>query len=989
VDSDGDGFVELVVPVNSDADIVGESFTLTQISLVSPVYRGEVRLSSTKGLTSDADGVIFIQENGEGSNPVAVSAHYTDQDINVAAPAAYGACPPAGTNPFCVPCPDNPLSDTMLTQFAGSDVLFVTARVTDEGANADGDGIADPGETVRLDISVVNSVLDSVWEKPDLEDVSLTLISESRNVGPDKPIACILDGSSHYGLLESGIARFNDPADPFRFVVGNVERSSPGQVLQAEFTLGIQGRYVDGLGVERSVTSFRTPQRFAIGLDLDIVGTATPLAADFACVGGSHPGRACAGPENCPGTKGDGSPATCDPLPARFQAGGDGLMAGQVGYFEGFEGAVNMGGRESGLTVGPWPDLIEGTGFMHSPALNAAGGYLDGGLVGNNLDFQAGPLTPGASPGNAMDDPEGSSGVDGVRCQYNDPRGPKKHPRWENFCRPWAGSAWHANDNKAFTGGKSLYGGLSGQEERGMENWDTNHIGALFAAFTPPLNIGVAGNATLSIHHIVQMTDYRCFSLPAPEAAGRAFLEWAEVDPVSGSPVGAWNKLNGFQNNYGNTGMKPRFANCMFDGYDDFYDATAVLGGTPGFDVNATSPVGVQYNADGIGSEDDYFDPNDPERLLGPSSSCFPQYVYSSLGHYVWTNVELVGDAFTEGELGETGSGTWVNSLFNLDAAAGRSIRIRFVLTDLDFGWFNGYAWADIFSGPLGNCVRGWRLDDVAVSGLVDQPLTLVPDPRVPPSGDCPVDPDPGTPLNEAACGVVTADAGADVVTPVSGSVVTLDASASFADQCVDGYLEYRWRLGGATFGEYSTDPLLIDAPVITTVYTVDVRCSTDPECLGSDSVSVVPADELEVSGSPGELGSVEPGSGAASAATTRWLEPPVGGPHTVNVLGVNLVHNGVALRDVAGRTASAATLSAAVRDSLCNLGTATNLGDRLVELTDTTLELESNEIVGYLAVTTNAQGIVGTLGRGEQIGAPPAFARGRRTPGSLPACVP
>ena len=29
------------------------------------------------------------------------------------------------------------------------------------------------------------------------------------------------------------------------------------------------------------------------------------------------------------------------------------------------------------------------------------------------------------------------------------------------------------------------------------------------------------------------------------------------------------------------------------------------------------------------------------------------------------------------------------------------------------------------------------------------------------------------------------------------------------------------------------------------------------------------------------------------------------------------------------------------------------------------------------------------TLGRGEQIGAPPAFARGRRTPGSLPPCVP
>ena len=77
------------------------------------------------------------------------------------------------------------------------------------------------------------------------------------------------------------------------------------------------------------------------------------------------------------------------------------------------------------------------------------------------------------------------------------------------------------------------------------------------------------------------------------------------------------------------------------------------------------------------------------------------------------------------------------------------------------------------------------------------------------------------------------------------------------------------------------------------------------------------------------------------------------------------------------------------MRDNLCNLGTATNTGGRLVELTETTLTLEQGEVVGYLAVTTNALGIVGTLGRGEQIGPPPAFARGRRTPGSLPACVP
>ena len=198
------GFGQLTVPVNSDSDITGEVFTLTQVQLASPVYKGLVKLSSTKGLTSATDGVIFIQENGDGTNPTSVNAQYVDEDINVA-----GAGLP-------VPCPDNPLIDSMLTQFVGSDVLFVTAKVTDEGPNAEPDNIADPSETIKLDISVVNSVLDAQREKPDLEDVSITLVTAVASVGPDKPVACILDGSSFYGTLTSGIARFNDPADPFR-----------------------------------------------------------------------------------------------------------------------------------------------------------------------------------------------------------------------------------------------------------------------------------------------------------------------------------------------------------------------------------------------------------------------------------------------------------------------------------------------------------------------------------------------------------------------------------------------------------------------------------------------------------------------------------------------------------------------------------------------------------------------------------------------------
>ena len=60
-DTDGDGFAELRVPVNSEVDVTGELLLLEQIELTSPVYRGTIAVSSTKGLTSPADGTLFIQ----------------------------------------------------------------------------------------------------------------------------------------------------------------------------------------------------------------------------------------------------------------------------------------------------------------------------------------------------------------------------------------------------------------------------------------------------------------------------------------------------------------------------------------------------------------------------------------------------------------------------------------------------------------------------------------------------------------------------------------------------------------------------------------------------------------------------------------------------------------------------------------------------------------------------------------------------------------
>jgi hypothetical protein len=884
----------------------------------------------------------------------------------------------------------------MLTQFVGSDVLFVTAKVTDEGPNIDppsGDSIADPSETVKLDISVVNSVLDVQREKPDLEDVTITLVANVANVGPDKPIACILDGSSFYGTLESGIARFNDPADPFRFVVGDVTRTSPSEVLQAAFSLGISGRYTDSLGVERFVTSFATPQRFVLNLDLDILNTALPLIGTAACEGGNEAGLACP-PTVCTGFKDPPAntiPATCEPLPAYLQPGGTGFVAGEVGYFEGFEGSTHMGGRN--FTTGPFPVLIPGTSVVHSPALNSSGGYLDG----NALDFMPGPLSPSASPGNAPDDPQGSSGTDGIRCQYNDPRGPSKHPRSEAQARPWDGSEWHANDTKAFSGSLSLYGGHDGAFDLGADNsYDSNAMNTMCAAFTNQVNIGVAGNATMSIYHIIQMADDRTFNVPAGNAVGRGIIEWAEVD-VTGVPISGWNKLNGFQNNYGNTGVLQFFVNTIFDSYDEFYDAENALGATPGWNPTAKNQVGVQYNADDIGSEDDYFDPNDPQRLYGPSGSCFPQFTYASLGDWTSTNVKNSGKAFTDGELGSVGTGVWVNSLFNLDAAGGKTIRVRFVLEDLDF--IVGLPWTAAFGNRLGNAFRGWRIDDIAMSGLVDTPLQLGVDARTPGVPACPVDPDPLTPENEAACDTMTADAGVDVISDVSGGAVVLDGSASFANQCVDGFLEFRWRIGGQIVQDYSTEATLFDGPVLTTLYTMDVRCSTDPACAASDSVLVVPEDQGEISGVPGELGWITDNGPVpvVQSTTMTWTEPVVAGPYSqIRGYGVQVAHTGSGglydLRALAGgRTATPGAMSTALLGGLCDFGAATpGPGAREHQVTDSIVDLPNpGEVFGYLASGTNAAGVIGSLGRGEQVGPPVGFSRGRVKPLTVGACPP
>ncbi|MFQ5669161.1 MAG: S8 family serine peptidase [Acidobacteriota bacterium] len=710
VDSDGDGFLEVQARVFSDVDLTGEMITLEQTSFLSPIYEGVVQLSGSVGLNSAADGIIFMQQNGDGTVPVVITAQYTDLDD--------------GTGQ---PCPDNPVKATMTTQFRGANVLFVSAKVTD--LTGDLDGLPDDNETIRLDITLVSNLLDSAENPVVLEDTRISLLST------DGDVACITDSEAFYGNLTPGVATVNPPSDAFELVISNVDRQNVFQQIRASLSLGITGTFVDINGRRRVVSSFATPQQFDLKLDLDLAGFVT-AAPDFV--------------ENWDSTS----------------AGGDGV---------------------------------------NSFTLNA--------------------LFPNSA----------ASAVDGSRCQYNDPAGPNPNGggRSITFCRPWTGHDWHVHtategpEGKAFSGNAAL---LMGFHEPGASaSFDTYTTAQLSAAMTPVLNVGLSGGATVSFRQIVSLADDRVIAVDPGQALDRAVVQVALADPLTGDVTDFWETLAAFQNNYANQGTDA-FINCKYDPVDDFYDTFAAIPDADPFQLQ---------NSDGASTEDDYFDPNDPDRRLGPSSTCFPEFVFSFMGDWSSTDPRNSGSAFVQGSPGALGNGIWVESRFNLDQFAGQSIRVRLLFSGIELNGPSGNRWAQFFGSSAGDTVRGWIVDDFRVTGLVDAPAELAVDAKMPPMPSCPVDPDPTTPANEAACTTAIADAGPDIEIPAPGFLATLDGSPSTVDSCVNGFIEYRWRQDKRVVQDWSNQFIFRDNPAFSTAYFLDVRCSVDPECADTTRIQV------------------------------------------------------------------------------------------------------------------------------------------------------
>jgi len=466
----------------------------------------------------------------------------------------------------------------------------------------------------------------------------------------------------------------------------------------------------------------------------------------------------------------------------------------------------------------------------------------------NNDDF--------GIPGNS--NAEGLINGDGMRCQYNDPDWPNSatygSPEAAD-CFPGASLAganaqyWNIDgtgtgspDNgRAWSGTHAMYFGL--YTPGGAVNLFTTPLAVLeSASTTAPINLGINAPELAFYHQISLIDDRALGSIPPLRNGDRGVVQLQEANS-GGTPITDWTRLEPFQNAYDEQAVDNYF-NCMFDPIDD--------GNT----------------------EDDFFNPSDPARREGPSSTCFPAFTFAYLGDtdapFAQSNV---GNATTPPTAGEDpalnggfGLGTWVRTKVDLTAYKGKRVRLRFLVGGVKVSpnehWQQAFAF--MANDPRDD---GWWIDNVTVNETLTNPAVLQVDNDVVqgctgnPAVGCLVAQDcvnAGTtgPCNQPApaCGATctiggltlavatTPDAGGGALAETlvaPGQPIEIDASAS-SGTCLSGALQFRFSIsGGAVLRDWSENPIYVDAPLGDVDYQVEMRCSSATACATSAIVDV------------------------------------------------------------------------------------------------------------------------------------------------------
>jgi hypothetical protein len=373
---------------------------------------------------------------------------------------------------------------------------------------------------------------------------------------------------------------------------------------------------------------------------------------------------------------------------------------------------------------------------------------------------------------------------------------------------------WHlhttaaVDGGRAFGGSQSLHFGKHGADP----SLDTTRLKQLDAIRTDlPINLSLDDAPELAFKHQVSLMDYRGSNTPDGESVDRAVVHIRLAD-ADGVGVGHWIKIYPNQNIYDVQGTDA-FINAKFDPIDDGND------------------------------EDDYFDPTDPDRRLGPSSTCYPEFVFGYQGDIDYRNTfnpSSIGRASDgPGLPGSIDRGTWVETRFLLSEYAGRRIFLRFLTTSIEVGNAVDHMEANI-TDPNEDHDDGWYIDEVVVEEAIDAPVVL----EIDDSNNS------GLPGCGDDCGSVTAGLDANpTFLAAPGHVTELSAQDSFADQCTGGVLQYQFWIdadsndiladaGDILLRDWTDNSVFRTAVGLTTDFGVIVRCSSAPDTC-SDAASV------------------------------------------------------------------------------------------------------------------------------------------------------
>ncbi len=340
--------------------------------------------------------------------------------------------------------------------------------------------------------------------------------------------------------------------------------------------------------------------------------------------------------------------------------------------------------------------------------------------------FEEAHIDESLNPPNSdpLDHELGLQNADGYRCQYVDPDWERSivygsysayhdcYPGVDAFDDYW----FHVTDDRAFSGTGSLHWGAFVDEVRGF----TSPVSQLEAIrMSDPVNLGhghvceVARSTScsddsecpigeacvpvapvLSFKHQISLLDHRGINA-APNHSSERGVVAGQVADGDGEPLSDWMRLEPYVNVY-DTVANRNFFNCTFDPVDD--------GNTEG----------------------DFFDPSDPVRQFGPSSSCYPNRVFADQGETSDAfDPDSIGDASDgPGLEGELGLGTWVEPRFSLSRFTGRRLRLRFLATGQKLG-LNFFTWDGYIPDESRRFDDGWFIDDVMITDVLAQPATV------------------------------------------------------------------------------------------------------------------------------------------------------------------------------------------------------------------------------------------------------------------------